>query len=308
MALLESMFEPKDILDAENKRAITQEITFMDVLVTQRKRDIRCMDTDLINQKIHIISQVAALSNTKVHQEFIVIGLGKGAIILLHMRQLNKLFLRLTVHKEALLCVKFLTKSALFLSICSENYIKIWKPCRKTLKPELFCDFKLKSEKKLDTIMMMPSVTASAERFLIVLKSGETEIFEYDHQTNSLFWIESEKTKEHECQLSGFDYAPKLQLIVTSDGQGNVRVWDRNKKFLREITFPTPVDSVAFLNAQGDILVAHEQRVSVLKFETYWTKTFDYFNITESKNDPKLEQLAKEDESMFCDPNFKMDS
>jgi hypothetical protein len=44
-----------------------------------------------------------------------------------------------------------------------------------------------------------------------------------------------------------------------------------------------------------------------MKFETYWTKTFDYFNITTSKNDPKFEQLGKDNESMFCDPDFKMD-
>lgn len=155
VALLESMLEPKDILDAEHKRAITQDITFMDVIVTRHKRDIRCMDADLINQRIHIISQVAALSNTQPHQEFVVIGLGKGAVILMHMWQLNKLFLRLTVHKEAVLCVRFLTKSALFISICSENYLKIWRPCRRTVKPEVLCDFRLKSDKKLQSIMLM---------------------------------------------------------------------------------------------------------------------------------------------------------
>ena len=45
---------------------------------------------------------------------------------------------------------------------------------------------------------------------------------------------------------------------------------------MREITFPHKVDSVCFYNAQGDILVSHEQRVSLILYARYKTETFDY--------------------------------
>ncbi len=39
---------------------------------------------------------------------------------------------------------------------------------------------------------------------------------------------------------------------------------------IREITFPDKVDSVCFMNENGDIMVAHDKRISVIKFQTYW--------------------------------------
>ena len=44
------------------------------------------------------------------------------------------------------------------------------------------------------------------ERFLLIFKSGESEVFEYDGADNSLYWLESDKTREHESQITGFDF------------------------------------------------------------------------------------------------------
>ena len=83
-----------------------------------------------------------------------------------------------------------------------------------------------------------------------------------------------------------------------------MRLWSRDKKFIREIVFPTKVDSVCFLNSAGDLLISHAKRISCIKFTTYWSKVFDYYGITLSKEDPILSELAKENESLFCDPDF----
>jgi hypothetical protein len=95
-----------------------------------------------------------------------------------------------------------------------------------------------------------------------------------------------------------------LQLIVTGDINGNVRIWNRDKKFLREVKFPSRVDCVCFLNAKGDLLVSHAKRISLVKFTTYWTKVFDYYGVTCSQEDEELLQLGLDDESMFCDAEF----
>ena len=44
---------------------------------------------------------------------------------------------------------------------------------------------------------------------------------------------------------------------MTADQDGSIKVWNRAKKFLREIQLPTRVDSVCFLNSGGDVLVSH---------------------------------------------------
>lgn len=43
-----------------------------------------------------------------------------------------------------------------------------------------------------------------------------------------------------------------------------------DKQLIREINFPNKVDSVCFLNEEGDLVVGHEQRLSVIRFKTYW--------------------------------------
>ena len=104
--------------------------------------------------------------------------------------------------------------------------------------------------------------------------------------------IQSEKQKEHEAPLTALDYNKKLGLTITSDESGVVRIWDQDKKFLREISFPHKVDSVCFYNAEGDILVSHEKRVSLITYSRYKTSSFDY--VIESREPVKLTLVTDE--------------
>ena len=95
-----------------------------------------------------------------------------------------------------------------------------------------------------------------------------------------LYLIENEKQKEHDSVVTGIDSSRYVRLIVTSDKGGSIKLWSLEKRFMREIVFPDPVDSVCFLNEKGDILVSHVQRISKIKYETYWTSTFTHFGFT----------------------------
>jgi WD40 repeat protein len=94
-----------------------------------------------------------------------------------------------------------------------------------------------KFTKQVESFHIIPDTncTREADRFLIVFKSGDSELFEWDQSSESLIWIESDKAREHDCELTGVDYNRTLQLIVTCDIKGCVRLWNNDKKFLREI-------------------------------------------------------------------------
>ena len=100
-----------------------------------------------------------------------------------------------------------------------------------------------------------------------------------------LYVIDNEKQKEHDCTVSGVDSNRYVRLIVTSDVGGSIKLWSLEKRFLREIQFPDPIDSVCFVNERGDILVSHVSRISKIKYETYWTSSFTNFGFTDI-NDP----------------------
>ena len=70
----------------------------------------------------------------------------------------------------------------------------------------------------------------------------------FDLVDSRLFWVDFEKVREHESPVTSIDYHSRLGLIVTSDQQGSIRFWNKEKKFLREIQFPNAVDSICFLN------------------------------------------------------------
>lgn len=121
-----------------------------------------------------------------------------------------------------------------------------------------------------------PPKPSQIDRIWLGFQTGDQEAFQYDGETQILSLVESEKQKEHESPLSGMDYNRKQGLIVSSCQGGSIRIWNTDKKFLREIALPHKADSVCFFNAEGDILVSHEKRVSLITAARYRTGTFDY--------------------------------
>ena len=114
----------------------------------------------------------------------------------------------------------------------------------------------------------------ATDRIWMGFDSGDQELFEYDGSNFML--LETEKSKEHEAPLTGIDYNRKLGLVVSSCKEGMIRIWTLNKKFMREIFFPHGIDSVCFHNNEGDILVSHEKRISLIQYQRYKIAAFDY--------------------------------
>lgn len=107
----------------------------------------------------------------------------------------------------------------------------------------------MKLTRQIQDILVLKTVNRmTTDRVLIIWSSGESDLFEFDAETDQFYYLESEKTREHDSKLTGYDHNPTLKLLVTSDNTGIIRIWTEQKKFLREIKFPTPVDSVCFLN------------------------------------------------------------
>ena len=75
----------------------------------------------------------------------------------------------------------------------------------------------------------------NTDRFLMIFKTGESEMFEYAGETEDLYHLENEKQKEHDTTITGCDSNKFVNLLVTSDASGMVRIWNTDKRFLREI-------------------------------------------------------------------------
>lgn len=97
----------------------------------------------------------------------------------------------------------------------------------------------VKISKKITHLVPLSNPYKSdVERFFVVFENGESELFDFDAKDNQLFWVETEKLREHDCNVSDVSYNMTLRLIVTGDEKGIIRIWNYNKKFLREIQLP----------------------------------------------------------------------
>jgi hypothetical protein len=61
-ALLEKIQESSEVFDSEGKRALGQGVTCMDIVQT-RHRDIRSMDTDVLNHRLHVITLFTSMAD-----------------------------------------------------------------------------------------------------------------------------------------------------------------------------------------------------------------------------------------------------
>ena len=245
-------------------------------------------DAEVLNSKLHERSVAESTNDPSPNQEFVVLGLKKGAVHVFHVNQLTQVFCRFTVHREAIKIIKYLPKTRTFISFCDENQFKVWQ-----ILPEKRINL-IKSiyfEKTIDKMHVISTMAEpfisppNTDRFLIIFKTGESELFEYSGENEELYHLENEKQKEHDTTVTGCDSNKFVNLLVTSDSNGMVRIWNLDKRFLREIQFPHSVDGVCFLNCKGDILVSHVERISHIKFETYWRATFTQFGVTKTTDE-----------------------
>jgi WD40 repeat protein len=85
-------------------------------------------------------------------------------------------------------------------------------------------------------------------------------------QTNGEILKLETRTSDHEGGLTATDFHPILRLYVTAGLDKALRIWNEKMELLKEVRFPQPIVGARFMNPQGDIIVGHETRTSVLEF------------------------------------------
>lgn len=101
-------------------------------------------------------------------------------------------------------------------------------------------------------------------------KGGGSEVLVWDHDLKQLNRsTKGDKSDEHEDAITCCDALPSLGRFVSGDKDGLVKIWNAKKQLIREIKFVEAVNSAAFLNEQGDIIVGHSGNLSRLNSVNY---------------------------------------
>lgn len=106
-----------------------------------------------------------------------------------------------------------------------------------------------------------------SDNIFVGFKDCDLQIFKfYDEK---LHWVSTSDHNEHDSPIVGFDYLASKEIFITCCKQGIVKIWDNNKNLIREISFSDPITSVCFLNEDGDILIAHTDKSTLIFNEKY---------------------------------------
>lgn len=126
-ALLEKIQLQSELRDCEEKHLSLQQISSMELLRFQDKNEIPSFDREILNDKLHAASISNVIQKKDEIQEVIAFGLSKGSIVFVHIRKMNQLFSRFTIHREAVEIIRYLPLSKTFVSVCKEYNICFWK-------------------------------------------------------------------------------------------------------------------------------------------------------------------------------------
>ena len=135
------------------------------------------------------------------------------------------------------------------------------------------------------------------DHLMIGFQSGDFNFYRVTSTKEKLkiCQIETDKTKDHYDEITAFDFNEKLKLLISSCIGGLLKIWHMpSKTLMSEIKFPDKIDSACFMRKNeimSDILIGHEKRVSLIKFETYCSKEYlEYLN--GQNHDLKMQEIS----------------
>ena len=97
-------------------------------------------------------------------------------------------------------------------------------------------------------------------------------------------------------------------MIVTGDKDGLVKIWNSKKQLIREIKFVGEINSVAFLNDKGDIIIGHAGNLSRLNYAKYKDKADKSpleIESTKSEKEKMQEKIRKYSGPIIKDKDFQ---
>jgi WD40 repeat protein len=78
------------------------------------------------------------------------------------------------------------------------------------------------------------------------------------------------RDEDHTKTITSLTYCPRLGFLASGSADGTTKIWNcRNNALLMELQFHEMIDAVEFANERGDLLVALNSQVTLVKFQDY---------------------------------------
>ena len=125
---LEKVQYSKDLKDYEGK-SMSQSITFITTAHTEPPQYDCEIFSDLYKYREPHHPDYEIIPDEDENEtvdKFMVVGLSKGTIVFVRVDNINHIFARFSIHRQAVTQISEIKKDKVFMSICEENNLKIW--------------------------------------------------------------------------------------------------------------------------------------------------------------------------------------
>jgi WD40 repeat protein len=179
-----------------------------------------------------------------------VLGMSKGTVLFVPTDELNSVYTRVSLHREAVLHIKELGEH--FISVCEANTMSIW-----TIENQKLRVFSLEK-----IYRPLKDIKVSDDKVVFAFEAGDLWVMKYDSVEAQLRCLMLDSLKDHTGTITSIDVHQDAGLIITGSIDKSIKIWNTKKQIIREIKFPDSIESVKFLNPEGSILVGHAGHVS----------------------------------------------
>jgi len=151
---------------------------------------------------------------------FLVIGLSKGTVIFVRIDNLDYIYARFSLHRQAVTHITEVKQHKTFISVCDEFSMVVWGFAHG--REQVYQKFNLYQP-------IFDIIDVGNQMLLLCFSAGNSEILTFNPDAKKLMKVKFDKTDEHDVSITCCDSIPNLGLIITGDGEGLVKIWNSQK-------------------------------------------------------------------------------
>ena len=175
---LEKLQESKSLKDYEGK-SMNQQITCITTAYTEPPQYDCEIFSDLYKYREPTDPEYQFIQDPHDGDidQFLVIGLSKGTILFVKVNNMDHIFARFSIHRQAVKQIHEIREHKVFLSICEEDTLSIWgfEKGKDSLREHVYKRVNLHRE-------VMTIVVSKSQQLLMCFTSGDSEILVWNDE------------------------------------------------------------------------------------------------------------------------------
>uniref|UniRef100_A0A6P8IQV6 Uncharacterized protein LOC116303278 n=1 Tax=Actinia tenebrosa TaxID=6105 RepID=A0A6P8IQV6_ACTTE len=264
---------------------------------TQHERvSLTCLGMLYSNIIIESIEGLACPDAT----HFLLAGTEDGRVLFLHMFCKGMKYSQLKVHKGMILDVEYdQITHTLVTQCCALNGIDVqfWSLPDLTLIQQITCQSDITCHVRMEDLFL--SGHESGYIGLHRLNPGTEDVPTY-HGTE-MKKGKRPQSRDHQGPINGIDANKSLGIFCSSSTDGFLRLWDKTKTLLREISLDGSLTAAHFLNNRGDVLIGFKKHIFLISH----TKVLPSKELQSGSGDNGLDDAFETESDIYEDPSVR---